>query len=509
MILRPYQQRMVDAIRGAWASGTRAVLGVLPTGGGKTEVACAIIMADATPTSRVLIVTERKVLCAQWRERLMRHGADRVGVIQADNTIALSAPILVATVQSLRARGMPPDVSLIVIDESHLWHQQHDAVLALNADARVLGLTATPLREGLGLRFGAVVVGATVAELITLGHLVRPRCYTPNADDIEQALRGVAIRGGDFAIGELSRAMRGKAIMGDVVGTWQQRAADRQTLAFCVDKAHAHELAAQFLAAGVQARVVLDDTDDDERAALFAAFDRRQVQVLCSVGVLAIGFDSPIASCAILARPTCSLSLYVQQVGRVLRPHQGKHDALVLDHAGNALKFGSILSFKPPAVLSEIDRHADRKPRTARADLWVCKCCAALNGRSDDVCIECGEPRLRRTAVVVLDGVLREVEVRPGEQLPAPTLAEVQQFYSQALWHGRGKGINKPEAFAYYATQRRFRIPPERAKEVIAWCWRDLPTMKPTEENARWLWADRQRELIAWRKARATAVVNT
>lgn len=498
MNLRQYQTQMAESIRSAWSQGVRRVLGVLPTGGGKTEVAIDLIKAMASPSQRVLVVVERKVLCRQWKERLHRHGVPHVGVIQGDNTIGLSGPVLVATVQSLRTRGMPEGVGLLVIDESHIWHDAHDDVLVKHETAHVLGLTATPLREGLGLRFDTVVIGATINMLIEQGHLVRPRYFAPQLDAIEEALAGVSIRAGDYAANELSLAMRGKAIMGDVVGEWQRRASDRSTIAFCVDKQHAHELAAQFTAAGVATRVVLDDTDDDERAAIFQAFDEREVMVLCSVGVLAIGFDSPVASCAIMARPTCSLSLYVQQGGRVLRPFTGKADALILDHAGNVQKHGRLEDFEPPSDLSSIDRKTDKKPRDQRAAVWVCRHCEAINDRADDTCLECGEPRVRRTAVVVLDGELREVELGRDEPLPGPTLTEIHTFYAMARWHSNARGL--AEGWAYYTTLRRFKLTKEQARVLLPPPWDRPGPLPPDEATARWFHADWQRQRIAWRK---------
>jgi hypothetical protein len=134
-------------------------------------------------------------------------------------------------------------------------------------------------------------------------YLVCPRYFAPSGDAIEQALATVAVRAGDYANDQLSKAMRGKAIIGDVVGMWQRRGENRQTICFAVDKAHAHDLAAEFTSAGIAAEVVIDTTDDGERERIFGAFDKLDVRVLVSVGVLAIGFDSPVASCAILARP--------------------------------------------------------------------------------------------------------------------------------------------------------------------------------------------------------------
>ena len=501
MILRTYQTEMVAAIRAAWAAGQRRVLGSLPTGGGKTEVAIDILRDEATPTSRVLVLVERKVIAGLWADRLQRHGITDVGVLQGSNTRKLYSSTIVATAQTIRTRGVPADVGLIVIDECHIWHKAHDQVLASASGARVLGLTATPLREGLGTRFDKMIVGSTIRELIRLGHLVQPRYFAPRHEAVEAALALVPVRAGDFATDALSAAMRTKSIIGDVVGGWKRRGEDRQTIAFCVDKAHAAELAGEFQAAGVVAEVIVDDTDDDDRARILGAFDRLEVRVLCSVGVLAVGFDSPVASCAIMARPTLSLSLFVQQGGRVLRPFPGKADALVLDHAANTLRHGKLEDFAPPTELSQINRTSDKKSRRAATDGWVCKHCAAINDRADDTCTECGHPRRRQTAVVVLDGELVQVDVTAGAALPGPTVVEVQLFYRMCLWFGRTKGFKKPEAWAYYAMQRRFRFDADAARRLGTWGWRDLAVIPPDDDASRWFRADFQRSRVAARYA--------
>ncbi len=298
---------------------------------------------------------------------------------------------------------------------------------------RVLGLTATPLRKGLGLRFQVVVVGARIRELIEQGYLVKARYFAPKPEAIEAALEEVSVRAGEFVSGELSEAMRNRTIIGDVVGEWQRRGEDRQTIAFCVDKQHARELIAEFRLAGVAAEVVLDDTEDDERARIFEQFDNRDIRVLATVGVLGVGFDSPIASCAILARPTLSYSLYLQQGGRVLRPHPGKTDALVLDHAGNTGRFGLLEDFDPPRELSTIDKHTDRRSRHASAGTWACKDCEAINAGTTNICTECGTPLRRHSAVIILDGELKRVDYADGETLPGPTQDEVCTGYRMLL----------------------------------------------------------------------------
>ncbi|QEZ48948.1 DEAD/DEAH box helicase [Cupriavidus oxalaticus] len=497
--LRPYQSRTVEAIRAAWDAGQRAVLCVLPTGGGKTEVALSIALGEATHRNRILVITERKTLCGQWGTRIRRHGFDNVGILQADNTRMTWAPVLVATAQTLAARGIPEDVGLVIVDESQIWHQTHDRVLATLSGARVLGLTATPLRNGLGLRFDKLVVGATIRELIDGGYLVPARYYAPRYEAIESALDDVAVRAGDFATNPLSAAMRAKAIMGDVVRTWIERGEDRQTIAFCVDKEHARQLAGEFREAGITAEPILDDTDDDTRARLLSAFDARGLRVLVSVGVLSVGFDSPVASCAILARPTLSLSLHVQQGGRVLRPFEGKRDALILDHAGNTLRHGLLEDFQPPTELSEAaDRKADRKKRHDPAQAWLCRNCEAINSYANPICAECGEPRCRRTVHVVLDGQLVPVEVaRDDDPLPGPTMEDVRAFYRMAAWHGSEHGLN--QGWAFYATASRFHFDTTTAKRIIRWSWRDLEPVPPDFEARRWFRASYQRQLMARR----------
>lgn len=507
MVPRLYQHNMVAKVRAQWAEGCRRVLGVLPTGGGKTEVASLVARDVASPTSRVLILTERKTLARQWVQRLHRHGLLDVGLIQAQNSRGLSCPTIVATAQSVRSQvldlgGQLPDFGLIVIDEAHLWHKTYDAVLAAAPAARVLGLTATPLREGLGQRFDSLVVGGTIRDLMASGHLVQQvRYFAPHAEEIEAALAAVHIQAGDFATGELSSAMRNKVILGDVVGTWQQHGQNRQTIAFCTDKAHAHDLAGEFTSAGVTARVVLDDTDDEDRQEIFGAFDRGDLRVLCSVGVLSIGFDSPVASCAILARPTCSLSLFIQQGGRVLRPFDGKVDALVFDHAGNTLRFGLLEDFEPPADLSLMDKRSDKKPRHERAQVWTCRHCEAVNRYSEDACVVCGEPRVRVSKLVVVDGQLHRVELGANETPPGPTADDVREAHRMHLWHARRKGLQ--DGWAWHATLRRFRIEAAVAKRILPPPWERPDPVPPDEETARWVHADWQRQQVAWRKGRS------
>ena len=251
------------------------------------------------------------------------------------------------------------------------------------------------------------------------------------------------------------------------------------------------------MAAGIDARTVVDETEDDDRVRIFRAFDERQARILVSVGVLSIGFDSPVASCAILARPTMSTSLHIQQGGRVLRPFEGKIDALILDHACNTLRHGLLEAFVPPNDLSQVDKVSDRRARKDRDESWVCRSCDAINALQDNVCGECGQPRRRQTAAVVVDGELIEVDASPGVVLPGPTLADLREFYRMARWHARAAGLN--DGWAYYAAQRRFKLDERAAKAMIPWRWKAHAPLVPNPEASRWFRADFQRSRVAKR----------
>lgn len=502
LTLRPYQVETVVAVDAAWTQAARLIV-ALPTGSGKTEIAAHLIERELTGDGRALVLVERKNLCHQWRKRLLDHGFCNVGMIQATNTVAMYAPVVIGTIQSVRARGMPEGISLIVIDESHIWFQGHDKVLDGAGDVRVVGLTATPLRAGLGLRFDRVIVGATIRELINEGYLVRPRYFAATQEAIERALREVSILAREYKTNELSAAMRNKAILGDVVGTWQKRGENRQTIAFCVDKQHARDLAGEFISRHRGRRSARRDEGRRALPHLCCVRSARELRVLSSVGVLSIGFDSPVASCAILARPTLSLSLHVQQGGRILRPYPGKTDALVLDHAGNTLRHGRLEDFTPPDSLSKVDHDTDYKGRKDTAQAWVCRNCEAINPLGADLCLECDTPRRKHSNVVVLDGELQDLGADYDRAESDP--GQMMTFYRMAHWYGNSKRMKNPLGWAYYATQRRFRIPEHQAHVVVRWNWRTLEPMPPDATASRWFRADLQRAIIAGRFRREHA----
>lgn len=345
--LRHYQTDLVAAVRDSYVRNNRAPLAVAPTGAGKTIIFSYIAHTTASRGKRVLILVHRIELLRQTYEKLQWAGV-RTGLINPKYTPDITAPVQVASVQTL-ARRLPflrqfnPD--LIVIDEAHhATAGQWRTCIKEVPTARVLGVTATPCRgdgKGLGIDAGGIfddlVMGPSVKQLISLGYLVQPVVYAP-AERLD--LSGVKIKLGDYDKKEIEIRVDRPTITGDAVAHYTRLCAGAPAVVFCISIAHAEHVAAEFRSAGYRAYAVDGSMDDDQRKKILNGLGNGQVQVVCSCDLISEGTDIPAIGCAILLRPTQSTGLFLQQVGRALRPCEGKDRAIILDHVGNVLTHG-------------------------------------------------------------------------------------------------------------------------------------------------------------------------
>lgn len=325
--LRDYQRKAVDDIIAALAK--RPIL-VSPVGSGKTTMATEIVDRLGVPT---LWLAHRKELIDQAAERLTAHGLS-AGIVMSGYDSDPAAQVQVASVQTLVRRAKPP-AGLIVVDEvHHAAADSYQGILEAYPDAYIVGLTATPFRldgRGLGDLFGELVIAAWTDELCSVGVLHKPRVWASKSPD----LRGVRVVAGDYNLGALAERSNTAELNADIVETWQKRATGRRTVAFAVDIAHSQAITEAFLQAGVPAEHLDGSTARTERDAILERLRRGRTQVVCNCMVLTEGWDLPALECAIIARPTASLNLHIQMIGRVMRACEGKDGAIVLDHAGN------------------------------------------------------------------------------------------------------------------------------------------------------------------------------
>jgi DNA repair protein RadD len=342
--LRPYQQQGVEALRASYRAGHRAPLYTLPTGGGKTMVFSYITRNAVQHGSRVCILVLRAELLRQSSRTLARWGVPH-GVIAAGQVMS-AHKVQVASVQTIvrrLERVDPPD--LLIVDEAHhtaagSWQK----IIAAFPRARLLGVTATPGRldgRGLGVHCGGyyddLIIGPSIRELISGGYLVRPKVYGSMR---HLDLSRVHMRGGDYAQNELAAAVNNSTIIGDAVEHYARICPGVPAIAFCASIEHARQVTERFTAAGWRAKRIDGEMRDDQRFAIVSALAEGDLDVMTSVDLVSEGFDVPACGAAILMRPTKSMTLYLQQIGRALRPAPGKECAYILDHAGNTARHG-------------------------------------------------------------------------------------------------------------------------------------------------------------------------
>jgi len=410
MQLRPYQQQAISDLRMAYRSGAHAPLLVAPTGAGKTIILAAITQAAAARDRRVLILVHRRELIRQTSAKLAHAGVNH-GIIAAGFQ-PLDHPVQVASVQTLARRlqqqHWQPD--LIVIDEAHhaisnTWAN----VISYWPDSLLLGVTATPIRQdgrGLGAMFDRLVLGPSTADLMAAGHLTRVKLYAPPqvAD-----LTGIRTRAGDYANDQAAAAMTRPTVTGDAISHYQRIAAGKPAIAFCCNVNHATTVCDAFNTAGISAATLLGNTTD--RDALIARFAGGSLQVLVTVDVVSEGFDCPGAAVAILLRPTQSQGLYLQQVGRVLRPAPGKAAAIILDHVGNVHRHGFPDDYRDWSL---DDRLRTSKVGPPAPSVRTCETCFAVF-KPQPVCPCCGATcTADARELQMVEGELKElIKTRP------------------------------------------------------------------------------------------------
>ena len=371
----------------------------LPTGGGKTIIAGALLRDRLKGGRKAVWLTHRKELAEQTREMLTTSNVS--ARVEADWTPGSDAParrngVSILMAQTVSRRTVRMDVwrnygrnDLMIIDEAH-----HAAAVGWKRamqqwPGRILGMTATPWRlsqkEGFDQLFSVLLCGPQVVDLQSGDHLCGAQVRMPSS---EWVIHGGAVgMDGDFTEAGIEKANQIDVMTAGALKFWQEHALDRQTIAYAVSVDHAHNLANVFSDAGVPTAVMLGETKQGERAGLIAAFKRGLLKVLVNVAVATESFDLPDASCVVITRPTKSLTLYLQMVGRGLRPKEDGGNCLILDLAANSESHG----------LPEDVREWSLEPREVpegegdAVTVW-CDRCKTLSPAASHNCQNCGVP---------------------------------------------------------------------------------------------------------------------
>jgi superfamily II DNA or RNA helicase len=380
--LYPFQTDCVNRLRAAFQAGMRKVLFVLPTGGGKTIVFSHIAEQAMRLGRRTLTLVHRQELIEQTVKALARFGIE-CGVIAAGYEPRPS-DVQVASVMTAVRREVD-EFDLVIVDEAHhavagSWRHVLDQL----PSAPVLGVTATPERldgRGLGDVFDEMVIGPSTAELTKLGYLAPAAVYAPSKGP---DLSGINIVAGDYNQAQLEKRMLTQELVGDAVTQYRRRADGLPAIAFCVGIRHSRAVCEEFISAGYRAAHVDGETPNDERRDIMASLANGDLHLVTNCALISEGFDAPAVSAVLILRPTQSLALHLQMIGRALRPAPGKERAIVLDHAGNTFKHGL------PTQERNWSLAATRRRIVGSAPVKNCPVCETVLPLAAVECWQCG-----------------------------------------------------------------------------------------------------------------------
>ena len=399
--LRPHQTQAVDALRDAFRSDHRRVIVQAPTGAGKGTV-IAHVAAMASAQGPVLVVAHLGEILRDLRGRILEEGAASVRLLMGDTDEGPDdAAVIVASLQTLEARSITvPDLRLLLVDEAHrVACDGYQALLERHPDARVAGFTATPARaDGAPLvGFTHLVQGPQILDLVALGLLAPATLLSPTEHVASLAQDPVEVY-----------------------------PAGRPGIIFARSLSHSRDIAAGLAERGVRAAHV--DADTDDRDTLVSRFNGGELDVLVCYRLLVEGVDVPRAEVCCLASPVSSPVSFLQAIGRVRRPGQGKR-ALVLDLHGSWHLHGG----PDEARTYHLDGQAIRvATSTGGAGLTQCPGCLSW-GVPRSACDECGHTRPAPPPPRVLARDLVEVRAQESESARYATL---RRFVRDAVSKG-------------------------------------------------------------------------
>lgn len=458
LVLRDNQAQVIERLRESFAR-CRSVLACCPTGFGKTVLSAFMLGTARQRGKSAWMIAHRDFLLDQTAATFSQVGIP-YGFIAAGrpyNPAHAIQIVSIGTAQRRLDRLTPPDI--IVWDECHhIASASYRKIYQWAARSRHVGLTATPTRlDGRGLDefFDELVTGPTVAQLMAGGFLSQYRAFAPSAPN----LTGVHTIAGDYNRGELGGVMDDGVIIGDMVRHYRERADGKRAIYFGVSVTHSRNIIDCFQRSGISAVHLDADSSSTDRRDAARRMASGDIFVISNVDLMGEGFDLSAQAecdcpveCVGLARPTKSLSLHLQQIGRALRPKS--EPAIILDHAGNLLRHGLGLPDDPRAwSLKGIDR------RTAASRegpaVTQCSACFGVHRAGLMACPYCGTGRVAQAREVEeVDGELREIDRAAmlakeierkardqREQFEARTLAELIQL-------GRRRSYKNPGFWA-------------------------------------------------------------
>lgn len=453
LTLRPYQSEIISQARTLMAGGEKRILITAPTGSGKTALTAEMLAQASKKNKRSFFNVHRRELIMQSLSAFTTAEV-AAGVIASSFPFQKGLPVYVASIQSLARRLSKlhaPD--LIVWDECHhIAAGTWDKIFKYYPKAFHVGLTATPERldgKGLDKHFNVMIKGPSVSWLIENKFLADYKAYVPSGIDTSQIKKTM----GDFNKTQLNDLMDKPTITGSAVNEYLKAAKGKRAVVFCVSIKHSEHVVDEFNRRGITAEHVDGTTPQAERDARIKRFRDGETLVLSNVELFGEGFDLPAIEVCIMLRPTQSLSLYLQQVGRSLRPSPGKTHSIILDHVGNIQRHGLPDQEREWHLLGKKGRLAASNGENN--SVKVCSFCFAAQAPGYNKCIHCYQLFEKKDRKIEeVEGDLTEIDKKTfqmkkkREQGKAQTLEELYAV-------GVSRGYKRPRSWAQHIFNAR------------------------------------------------------
>lgn len=467
--LREYQEDAVLRLRRSIQVHKRSIL-VSPTGSGKTRMALRIVQGAISHGNSCWFVVHRRELCKQTSREFWEHKLEH-GLIMSGKgrtqTLAQVGTVLTAAnyVEKLPEEMRP---KIIIFDEAHRSvSSSYQRLIEACPSAIIIGLTATPERtdgKGLGEIYRDMVQVQSMRWLIDKGFLCDYRLIAP-AEKVD--LSGVKTSMGDYASDDLERVMDRPTITGDAIAAYRKYANGKRNMVFCVSIKHSEHTCEQYNAAGIPAEHIDGTNTDREREAALARFRSGETLVLCSVQLAIEGLDIPAVEAVQQLRPTKSVIVYLQLIGRGLRPEAGKKSLIILDQVNNWQRFG--LPDDDREWSLEGRKRGKRKAAEEEPDINIqqCRTCFSVFRKGLAKCPGCGAAiKGGRLAPTQVDGVLEEVDLAQVRKAMKHEQGSARTF-KDLIALGIRRGMNRPAEWAcvvFASRQGRKPTPSEFAE---------------------------------------------
>ena len=434
---RTHQTKAVDYVHGA---KDKTVFVVSPPGSGKTWMISLLAKKFREEGLRVCIITHRNKILQQIVAQVKSDVKEEVSVVAMSRKVAIG-PMTVACTGSIK-KLEPSQFDVLLIDEAHrsLARNTHAFAKSFQSSKkkRLVGFSATPWRldgKPMSALFDDLYVAASNRSLIKKGHILEPAIYTADPEMIPlmvaKQLHGGKSKKADFTGAELHKLVRESGLAGDLIATVKKHLDKRQAVGFgvsiehCIDMTSRINQDAGLSKKGIKATFIHSKMARRTQETALRDFEKGDYRILFNVDILSEGWDMPSCGAVILARPTLSLSLYIQQAHRASRSAEGKEEPLLLDMACNSILHGHP-SWDFNWDLEGTDYLDSLASEIQRAPV-VCKACHRANTPGSKVCKGCGESLSKSSGNrALIPSELMELELRRTLQ---GELAQARNFF--------------------------------------------------------------------------------